>query len=73
MLYERRFGPYFVEPVIAGGILLQCGFVGSDCGIGLEEQEDGQWKPYMLGTDLLGAPCQTNVGNLLVSCRFYCF
>ena len=43
MLYEKRFGPYFIEPVIAG----------------LEKvtAEDGtvSWEPYLTATDLIGA------------------
>jgi len=42
MLYEKRFGPYFVEPVIAG----------------LEEDEKGNFKPYINAMDLIGAGCE---------------
>lgn len=45
MLYERRFGPWFVEPLIAG--------LGEDN------------KPFLCGTDLIGAPVYTD--NFLVS------
>lgn len=38
-LYEKRFGPYFVSPVVAG----------------LEETKEGPWKPYLCGTDSIGA------------------
>ena len=34
-----RFGPYFVSPVVAG----------------LEPQKDGSWKPFLCGTDSIGA------------------
>jgi 20S proteasome subunit beta 3 len=48
MLYEKRFGPYFVEPVIAG----------------LEKvtAEDGTvtWEPYLTATDLIGAGVLTD-------------
>ena len=48
MLYEKRFGPYFVEPVIAG----------------LEKvtAEDGtvSWEPYLTATDLIGAGVLTD-------------
>lgn len=37
-LYERRFGPYFVEPCIAG----------------LETSKDGTVKPFICSTDLIG-------------------
>ena len=40
LLYERRFGPFFVEPVVAG----------------LDENN----KPYLTGTDLIGAPVYTD-------------
>ncbi|KAK9806622.1 hypothetical protein WJX73_000980 [Symbiochloris irregularis] len=38
-LYEKRFGPYFCSPVIAG----------------LEEAKDGTWQPYLCGMDTIGA------------------
>lgn len=37
-LYEKRFGPYFVEPVIAG----------------LTTTPSGEVKPFIAGTDLIG-------------------
>ena len=43
LLYEHRFGPYFVEPVVAG---LTTG--------GAREGEEN--KPFLCGMDLLGAP-----------------
>lgn len=45
-LYGRRFGPYFVEPLIAG----------------LEEDptNPGEFKPFIAGQDLLGASVFTN-------------
>jgi len=44
MLYEKRFGPYFVEPIIAG--------------LEWEKNENGQniSKPFLSGMDLIGAP-----------------
>uniref|UniRef100_A0A7S4PGD9 Proteasome subunit beta n=1 Tax=Paramoeba aestuarina TaxID=180227 RepID=A0A7S4PGD9_9EUKA len=39
ILYERRFGPYFVEPVVCG----------------LEETDDGGIEPYIYAADLIGA------------------
>eukprot|EP00511_Aplanochytrium_stocchinoi_P007542 CAMPEP_0204845186 /NCGR_PEP_ID=MMETSP1347-20130617/957_1 /ASSEMBLY_ACC=CAM_ASM_000690 /TAXON_ID=215587 /ORGANISM="Aplanochytrium stocchinoi, Strain GSBS06" /LENGTH=197 /DNA_ID=CAMNT_0051985115 /DNA_START=363 /DNA_END=956 /DNA_ORIENTATION=+ len=45
-LYGRRFGPYFVEPLVAG----------------LEEVpgKPGEFKPFISGQDLLGASVFTN-------------
>ena len=37
-LYERRFGPYFIEPVMAG----------------LQKTHDGEVKPFIAATDLIG-------------------
>ncbi|EMD36279.1 20S proteasome subunit beta 3 [Gelatoporia subvermispora B] len=37
-LYEKRFGPYFIEPVIAG----------------LQKTPSGDLKPYIAATDLIG-------------------
>ena len=37
--FTRRFGPYFVSPVVAG----------------LEPQKDGSWTPFLCGTDSIGA------------------
>lgn len=37
-LYARRFGPYFVEPIVAG----------------LEESKDGDFKVVLSGMDLIG-------------------
>ncbi|OCH89184.1 N-terminal nucleophile aminohydrolase [Obba rivulosa] len=37
-LYEKRFGPYFIEPVIAG----------------LQKTASGDFKPYIAATDLIG-------------------
>ncbi|GBE84398.1 Benzoate 4-monooxygenase [Sparassis crispa] len=37
-LYERRFGPYFIEPVIAG----------------LQKTAAGGYKPFIAATDLIG-------------------
>ena len=40
-LYEKRFGPWFVEPIVAG----------------LDEAND--FKPFIAGMDLIGAPVYT--------------
>ena len=37
-LYERRFGPWFIEPVMAG----------------LQKTHDGSYKPFIAATDLIG-------------------
>lgn len=37
-LYEKRFGPYFIEPVMAG----------------LEKTPSGAYKPFIAATDLIG-------------------
>ena len=37
-LYERRFGPYFIEPVIAG----------------LQKTPSGSYEPFIAATDLIG-------------------
>ena len=37
-LYSKRFGPYFVEPIVAG----------------LKVKDDGSVEPYVGGTDLIG-------------------
>ncbi|KDQ53836.1 hypothetical protein JAAARDRAFT_182602 [Jaapia argillacea MUCL 33604] len=37
-LYERRFGPFFIEPVIAG----------------LSKTSSGAFRPYIAGADLIG-------------------
>ncbi|PCH38974.1 N-terminal nucleophile aminohydrolase [Wolfiporia cocos MD-104 SS10] len=37
-LYERRFGPYFIEPVVAG----------------MQKQPNGSFKPFIAATDLIG-------------------
>lgn len=45
MLYEKRFGPYFCEPIIAG----------------LEEDKiTGKIEPYICAMDLIGAPVFTD-------------
>lgn len=41
MLYEHRFGPYFVSTIVAG----------------LTTDRDGNTKPYISGSDLIGAMC----------------
>eukprot|EP00164_Ancoracysta_twista_P000782 GFYU01001026.1.p1 GENE.GFYU01001026.1~~GFYU01001026.1.p1 ORF type:complete len:224 (-),score=45.08 GFYU01001026.1:185-811(-) len=42
MLYEKRFGPYFVEPAICG----------------LEDTETEKNVPFICTTDLIGAQCR---------------
>ncbi|TFY75111.1 hypothetical protein EWM64_g8901 [Hericium alpestre] len=43
-LYERRFGPYFIEPVIAG----------LEFHPAPEGEGKGTWRPYIAGADLIG-------------------
>jgi len=43
MLYEKRFGPFFCEPLIAG----------------LEDTKDGKDVPFICATDLIGAKVYT--------------
>jgi len=44
MLYEKRFGPWFIEPVVAG----------------LEDTKDEKNVPFITAMDLIGAPVVTN-------------
>jgi 20S proteasome subunit beta 3 len=37
-LYERRFGPYFIEPVMAG----------------LTKKPSGEYRPFIAASDLIG-------------------
>lgn len=43
-LYEKRFGPYFVEPLVAG----------------LQDEGKEKDKPFICGMDLIGAPVYTD-------------
>lgn len=52
MLYEKRFGPFFVEPVVAG----------------LEDTKEGKNTPFICGMDLIGAPVYTNDFILAGTC-----
>jgi len=45
MLYEKRFGPYFVEPIV--------------CGLEDDEKTGEKDKPYICAMDLIGAPVTT--------------
>src|SRR3989338_1930005 len=59
MLYEKRFGPFFCEPVIAG-----LEEVPESKGGGKEEAKDQHktttYKPFISAMDMLGAPVYTN-------------
>lgn len=44
MLYEKRFGPYFVEPIIAG----------------LQDNGEGKLVPFIYAMDLIGAGVTTD-------------
>lgn len=48
LLYEKRFGPFFVEPIIAG--------------MNRTTAEDGTevFEPYITAMDLIGAPVETS-------------
>lgn len=43
LLYEHRFAPYFIEPMVAG----------------LEKVSDDVWRPFLVNLDCIGAPCYT--------------
>lgn len=51
-MYEKRFGPWFVEPVIAG----------------LEDKGDKKNVPYLCAMDLIGAPVYTDDFVVAGSC-----
>lgn len=51
-LYEKRFGPWFVEPVIAG----------------LEDKDGKKNVPYLCAMDLIGAPVYTDDFVVAGSC-----
>ena len=52
MLYEKRFGPYFVEPIIAG--LTQQRTTDPDSG-----EVTVSYEPYITAMDLIGAGVDT--------------
>jgi 20S proteasome subunit beta 3 len=54
LLYEKRFGPYFIEPVIAGlgEVLIQYGFTRRVSN-NIRNQDN---KPYLFASDFIGAP-----------------
>ena len=62
ILYEKRFGPYFVEPIIAGMT---------------HDKKSGQVKPYLAAMDLIGASVEestfvvsgTCTGNMYGMCE----
>lgn len=61
LLYERRFGPYFVEPVIAGNLSTNLTFIPKSVAlyltiifsIGLDPVT---WEPFISAMDLIGCP-----------------
>lgn len=56
ILYEKRFGPYFIEPIIAG--LEPCkNTTSSDTDDSTDEK---RYKTFLCGMDLIGAPVYTN-------------
>eukprot|EP00948_MAST-09A_sp_MAST-9A-sp1_P001663 g1663.t1 len=65
-LYQKRFGPYFIEPLVAG--LEPTYHAGPAIEEGEEQDEDEApidykkkvtWTPFISGTDLIGAPVFT--------------
>jgi len=58
-LYERRFGPFYSEPVIAGLQRLP------DLGTTPQEDSKPRYKPFIAGTDLIG--CLNYAKDFVVS------
>jgi 20S proteasome subunit beta 3 len=65
VLYEHRFGPFFVEPRLAG--LERRRAPVADSKESKEKKEEGdakeaesEWEPYICAMDLIGAPVETN-------------
>jgi 20S proteasome subunit beta 3 len=55
-LYEHRFGPYFIEPIVAGLELMPMpgaaeAASAAECG---EEKAKMKYKPFIASTDLIG-------------------
>jgi len=63
VLYEHRFGPFFVEPVVAG--LEPRPVTEADGDEKQKEEEKSQWVPYICAMDLIGA--QVTTDDFLVS------
>jgi len=59
LLYERRFGPYFMEPVVAG--LEEVAVPAAAAGAA----PTTEYRPFLCGMDLLGAPVYTD--NFMVA------
>ena len=61
MLYEHRFGPYFVEPLIAG-LEKKRAKPGEEVKEKAAEGKEGEveYEPYICAMDLIGAPVETN-------------
>jgi 20S proteasome subunit beta 3 len=60
-LYERRFGPYFIEPVVAGlepipmpGAAESAAEGGEGEGAARGEKAKIRYKPFIASTDLIG-------------------
>ena len=49
LLYEHRFAPYFVEPLVAG----------LEKGDNNNNNNSSEWKPFLVNLDSIGAPCYT--------------
>lgn len=59
ILYEHRFGPYFVEPLIAGLEKVKPTPGDEKKEKVGEEKEVQQYEPYICAMDLIGAPVET--------------
>lgn len=63
MLYEKRFSPWFIEPVIAGLVPSKSPAAstgGAAAGSAeAEEEEEVTWTTYLAGSDLVGAGVST--------------
>ena len=62
LLYEHRFSPFFVEPIVAG---LELRTVKKEGKVEEDEEDEKVWVPYITAMDLIGAPVMTD--NFVVS------
>jgi 20S proteasome subunit beta 3 len=70
MLYEKRFGPFFVEPMIAGlerredwekdELLNTSQSNKSNSNVNNKEEKQSEYVPFICAMDLIGAPVYTN-------------
>jgi 20S proteasome subunit beta 3 len=63
-LYKRRFGPYFIEPVVAGlePIPMQGAAEAASAAEGGQEKAKRRYKPFIASTDLIGCINWAKVG-----------